>query len=102
VDRRQTLAAQRGTLGDLNFVGEPGMRAVIYSGTHGCGGAGGAAASFMGAGGGGGAQSGTEAAGNNGGLYGGGGGGAHTAGDTNRNGGTGASGVLYFIEFIGT
>lgn len=91
-----------GTLGDLNFQGQPGMRAIIYSTTHGSGGAGGCAASFMGMGGGGGAQSGSEAAGNNGGAYGGGGGGAHTATDVNRNGGTGGDGVLFIIEYVGT
>lgn len=81
--------------GDLNIPGEPGQRAIIYSTTHGCGGAGGSSAF-----GNGGAESGTEAAGNNGTAYGGGGGGAHTANDTNRNGGTGAAGVIYAIEFL--
>ena len=83
------------TGGDLNIPGEAGQRAVIYSTAHGCGGAGGSSAF-----GNGGAPSGTEAAGNNGTAYGGGGGGAHTAGDTDRSGGTGAVGVIYAIEFL--
>lgn len=81
--------------GDLNIPGEPGMRAIIYSTTHGSGGAGGS--SRFGHGG---AESGTEASGNAGTAYGGGGGGAHTAGDTNRSGGAGAAGVIYAIEFL--
>lgn len=82
--------------GDLNIPGEPGMRSIIYSTTHGSGGAGGPSALGHG-----GAQSGTEAAGNSGTVYGGGGGGAHTAGDTDRSGGSGAAGVIYAIEFLG-
>lgn len=81
--------------GDLNIPGQPGQRAIIYSTTHGSGGAGGSSAF-----GNGGAQSGTEAAGNNGTAYGGGGGGAHTAGDTDRSGGSGAAGVIYAVEFL--
>jgi hypothetical protein len=81
--------------GDLNIPGQPGGRSITYDGAQGTGGYGGASVF-----GGGGAESGTEAAGNNGGAYGGGGGGAHTAGDTNRNGGLGAAGVLYCIEFL--
>lgn len=81
--------------GDINVPGKPGMRAIIYDTTNGSGGAGGD--SVFGKGG---AQSGTAAAGNNGTAYGGGGGGAHTADDTNRNGGTGAAGVIYAIEFL--
>lgn len=82
--------------GDLNIAGDPAMRAIIYSTTHGSGGSGGCSAFGFG-----GAQSGSEAAGNNGTLYGGGGGGAHTATDVNRSGGAGAAGVIYAIEFIG-
>lgn len=81
--------------GDLNIPGEPGQRAVIYSTTHGCGGAGGRSVFGMG-----GAMSGTEAAGAAGTGYGGGGSGAHTAGDTDRSGGAGAAGVIYVIEFL--
>jgi hypothetical protein len=81
--------------GDLNIPGEPGMRAIQYSTTHGCGGAGGS--SVFGHGG---AQSGSDAAGNAGNLYGGGGGGAHTSADVDRNGGAGVAGVIYAIEFL--
>lgn len=83
--------------GDLNIPGEPGRRSIIYSTTHGSGGAGGDSAFGHG-----GAQSGTEAAGNVGTAYGGGGGGAHCAGDVNRSGGAGAIGVIYVIEFLAT
>lgn len=82
--------------GDLNIPGEAGMRSIIYSTTHGSGGGGGSSAFGNGA-----APSGTEAAGNAGGAYGGGGGGAHTAGDTDRSGGAGATGVIYVVEFLG-
>ena len=37
-------AGGAGSLGNLNIQGQPGMRAVIYSTTHGCGGAGGSSA----------------------------------------------------------
>lgn len=82
--------------GDLNIPGEPGERSIIYSTTHGSGGAGGG--SVFGHGG---SESGTEAAGSVGTLYGGGGGGAHCAGDVNRAGGAGVAGVIYVIEFLG-
>lgn len=82
--------------GDLNIPGQPGFRGIMYSTSACCGGAGGD--SVLGAGGG---ESGTAAAGNNGSGYGGGGSGAATSDDTNRDGGTGAAGVLYCIEFIG-
>lgn len=82
--------------GDLNIPGEQGQRSIIYSTTHGCGGAGGRSALGLGGG-----QSGTEAAGSNGTAYGGGGGGAHCAGGTDRAGGAGAAGVIYVIEFLG-
>lgn len=81
--------------GDLNIPGEPGQRSITYSTTHGSGGAGGS--SVYGHGG---AASGSDAAGNNGAAYGGGGSGAHTSADADRNGGTGAAGVIYVIEFL--
>jgi hypothetical protein len=83
------------TGGDLNIPGKPGYRALIYSTSAGCGGAGGDSVFGKGA-----AESGTAAAGSAGTAYGGGGSGAHTADDTNRSGGGGAAGVIYAIEFL--
>ena len=84
------------TGGNLNIPGMPGMRALIYDTTNGCGGSGGR--SVFGHGG---AQSGTNTAGNAGTAYGGGGGGCHTSGDVDRSGGAGAAGVIYAIEYLG-
>ena len=84
------------TGGDINVPGQPGERGLIFDTTNGYGGAGGR--SFLGMGG---ARSASQAAGNIGTGYGGGGGGAHTHDDTNRNGGDGAAGVIYVLEFIG-
>jgi hypothetical protein len=82
--------------GDLNIPGMPGMRALIYDTTNGCGGSGGNSVFGLG-----GAQSGTNVAGNNGTAYGGGGGGCHTNADVDRSGGAGAAGVIYAVEFLG-
>lgn len=84
------------TGGDLNIPGEVGERGLTFDTTNGYGGCGGRSVLGMG-----GARSASASAGNNGTAYGGGGSGAHTADDTNRNGGDGAAGVIYVIEFIG-
>lgn len=81
--------------GDLNIPGEPGGRGWIFDTTNGFGGPGGS--SFMGFGG---AASGTNTAGNAGTEYGGGGGGGHASGTPNRDGASGADGILYLLEFI--
>jgi len=77
------------TNGDINVPGEPGERGLIFDGTNGYGGRGGR--SFLGMGG---ARTASASAGNVGTNYGGGGSGAHTADDTNRNGGDGVRAVL--------
>lgn len=84
------------TGGDLNISGQRGGRGVIFSGADGLGGKGGN--SVFGKGG---APGGTNVAGGNGSAYGGGGAGGHASATADRDGGTGAAGVIYFIEFIG-
>jgi hypothetical protein len=87
-----------GTLGDFNFQGQPGGRGIIHSTTHGSGGVGGAAASFLGSAAVAAPPPGVKrraaTAARTAGA------GAHTANDTNRNGGTGADGVLLFVKFV--
>lgn len=80
--------------GDLNMPGGDGHPGVIFDTSLGLGGNGGD--SFLGKGGRGGSN---DEAGTDGKVYGGGGGGGHAAGATDRNGGAGANGVIYIIEF---
>jgi hypothetical protein len=84
------------TGGDLNFFGTPGQIGFTYSSTTGKGGAGGN--SFLGSGA---MGLGVDQAGDNGAGYGSGGSGGHAASTTDRVGGTGAPGLLVFLEFIG-
>lgn len=94
----QTAGGAGGTAanGDLNIPGQPGGRGVIYSATIGRGGTGGRSVFGLG-----GPEGGTDAAGVVGSEYGGGGSGGHAAGTPNRDGGAGAAGILYLIEFLG-
>jgi hypothetical protein len=82
------------TSGDLNIPGMPGERGVIYSGTTGWGGSGGNSVFGMGAG-----SPGVSVAGGTGGDYGGGGAGGHAATVTNKEGGAGAAGTIFLLEF---
>jgi hypothetical protein len=93
----QTAGGVGGTAanGDLNIPGKGGNHGVMYSGTRGVGGDGGDA--VFGHGG----DGTNNGAGLSGDVYGGGGGGGHAATAANRDGGAGANGVLYLIEFIG-
>jgi hypothetical protein len=85
-----------GTVGDLLIAGSPGHKGIIYSGTTGWGGEGGATS--FGAGGLGPAINTAGAVGR---AYGGGGGGGHASATSDRNGGNGAIGIVYVIEFLG-
>jgi len=84
------------TQGDLNIPGMPGEMGVIYSGTNGWGGSGGNSAFGLGAG-----SPGVNTAGGTGGAYGGGGAGGHASGTLNREGGAGAAGTIFLLEFYG-
>ena len=86
------------TGGDLNITGSAGGRGIMYSTTVCKSGEGGS--SMLGGGGLAVSSGGTGAGGNAGGAYGGGGSGAATSDDSNQTGGTGASGILYIIEFL--
>ena len=89
-------AGGAGTGGELNISGSTGFSGYRADGTNGWGGAG--AASYWG----GGAQYGgaVDTAGVTATIYGAGGSGAHAAGTTDRNGGNGANGVVYIIEYF--
>lgn len=93
----QTTGGAGGTAsaGDLNIAGHPGGKSVQFDGTNGQGGRGGASAFGFG-----GAVGGSNVAGSNGQDYGGGGAGGHASATANRDGGTGADGVLYLVEFL--
>lgn len=93
----QTAGGTGGTAsaGDLNSPGEAGGRAVQFDGTNGMGGKGGRTWYGRGA-----APGGSNVAGNNGQAYGSGGSGGHASATANRDGGTGADGVLFFFEWI--
>ena len=83
------------TSGDLNIPGKPGERGVIYSGTTGWGGSGGDSVLGLGAG-----SPGVNTAGGTGGAYGAGGAGGHASGSPNREGGAGAAGTIFLLEFF--
>lgn len=82
--------------GDLNIGGGAGRKGIIWNGTYGQAGEGGR--SFLS---GGGKVPTASTAGIIGGAYGGGGSGGHAASITDKNGGAGAAGVVYIIEFLG-
>jgi hypothetical protein len=88
-----------GSGGQVNINGMPGS-APTKSGTASNNMVGGNGGSSLLGGGGLGRLAGTDVAGNNGGNYGGGGAGGAANGATDRNGGTGAPGIVYIIEFI--
>lgn len=88
-----------GSGGNLNLAGAPGM-APTKSGTASNQMVGGNGGASVFGGGGLGRLASTDVAGNNGGNYGGGAAGGAANGATDRNGGTGAQGVVYIIEFI--
>src|SRR3990167_5706882 len=81
-----------GPKGSLNVQGEPGWRAIQFSGADGAGGAGGGPS--------GGAPGGSNAVGGDAGAYGGGGAGGAAGGAPNRAGGGGSAGVMFLLEFI--
>lgn len=98
VGAQQAVGGAGGTAtnGDLNIPGEGGSIGTPFDGTSGMGGNGGRSVFGFG-----GAVGGSNIVGATGGAYGGGGSGGHASATQDRDGGNGAAGIMYLIEFIG-